>query len=78
MQPLDQAISLGGAAFILYGYFQLQRGRMSREQRSFNIINLVGSVMLTYAALRTLNYGVIMLEGAWALLSIPGSIKRAG
>jgi hypothetical protein len=76
MNTLDQSISLVGAALILFGYFQLQCGRMSRTQRSFNVINLVGSALLTYAATRQLNYGVILLEGCWAILSIPGSVRR--
>lgn len=75
MQLLDQLVSLVGAALILAAYVALQRGTLPRESRAYNALNLVGSVLLTYAAVRNWNLGFIILEGAWALLSLPGTIR---
>ncbi len=61
---------------ILYAYLALQRGWMRREDRAFNAINLGGSVLLTYAAVKNWNLGFIILEGSWALLSIPGAFAK--
>ena len=76
MQLLDQLVSLVGAALILAAYVALQRGWLSRESRAYNALNLVGSLFLTYAAVRNWNLGFIILEASWALLSLPGTFRR--
>jgi hypothetical protein len=76
MPLLDQLASVVGAVFILAAYVALQRGRWSRESRTFNAVNLCGSLLLTYSAIRTWNVGFIILEGSWALLSLPGTLRR--
>jgi hypothetical protein len=75
MQLLDQLVSLAGAALILAAYVGLQRGWLPRERRAYNALNFVGSTLLTYAAVRNWNLGFVILEGAWALLSLPGTIR---
>lgn len=64
-----------GAVLILSGYLALQRGWLGRETRAYNALNFFGSLLLTYAAVRNWNLGFIVLEGAWALLSLPGTIR---
>ena len=75
-----QIISLIGAALILGAYLAFQRGWLERADRSFHALNLVGSALLTVVAVANWQLGFIILEGAWALLSIPGTIRppRAG
>ena len=75
MQLLDQIVSMAGAVLILSGYLALQRGWLSRETRAYNALNFFGSAMLTYAAVRNWNLGFVILEGSWALLSLPGTIR---
>jgi hypothetical protein len=75
MRLLDQLVSLVGAALILAAYVALQRGWLLRETRAYNALNLVGSSLLTYSAVRNWNLGFVILEGAWALLSLPGTIR---
>lgn len=77
MHIIDQLASLAGAALILAAYLALQRGWMRRESRAYNAINLVGSIALTYSAVRAGNLGFIILEGSWALLSLPGTLRPA-
>ena len=74
MQLLDQLVSIVGAALILGAYVALQRDWLPRESRAYNALNFVGSAFLTYAAVRNWNLGFVILEGAWALLSLPGTI----
>ena len=71
-----QIISLVGAAMILAGYIGLQLGRFSREDRLFNMLNFAGSALLTWVAVNDWRFGFIVLEAAWALLSIPGMFRR--
>ena len=75
MRLLDQLVSLVGAVLILAAYLALQRSWLPRESRAFNAMNFVGSALLTYAAVRNGNLGFIVLEGTWALLSLPGTIR---
>ena len=77
MQLLDQLISIAGAAMVLGAYLGLQRGWLRREDRAYNALNLFGSLMLTYVAVIDRRIGFILLEGAWALLSLPGTIARS-
>lgn len=71
-----QTISLLGASLILAAYIGLQFGRMNRDDRIFNILNFVGSALLAWVAVVDWRLGFILLEGAWALLSIPGMFRR--
>lgn len=75
MPLLDQLASLVGAALILGAYIALQRGWLPRESRQYNALNLVGSLLLTWSAVRDWNLGFIILEASWALLSLPGTIR---
>jgi hypothetical protein len=76
MELLDQLVSLVGAALILAAYVLLQHGRLLPESRAYSALNFVGSALLAYVAVRNRNLGFILLEGAWALLSLPGTIRR--
>ncbi|MFL6527048.1 MAG: hypothetical protein ACJ8IQ_03005 [Chthoniobacterales bacterium] len=71
-----QILSLVGAAVILTAYIGLQVGRFTQKDRLFNAMNFLGSAMLTWVALEDWRIGFIVLEGAWALLSIPGMFRR--
>jgi hypothetical protein len=76
MRLFDQIVSLLGAALILAAYVALQRGWLPRESRAYNALNFVGSALLTYVAVQDRRVGFIILEGAWALLSMPGMFRR--
>ncbi len=72
-----QSLSLLGAALILAGYIGLQLGRFTRHDRLFNALNFVGSAVLTWVAVIDWRVGFIILEAAWALLSVPGMVRRS-
>jgi hypothetical protein len=72
---INQIISIAGAAMILGAYLAFQRRWLDRGNRSFHALNFVGSALLTVVAVQDGRIGFIVLEGAWALLSIPGTIK---
>ncbi len=73
---LYQVISLLGAILVLSGYVALQRGWLAGDDRLFNLLNFVGAGLLTWVAVVDRRIGFIILEGAWALLSLPGAIRR--
>ncbi len=74
---LDQLISIIGAVVILGAYLALQRGWLDSKDRSYSAMNFVGAALLTWVALADRRWGFILLEGTWALLSVPGMLRRA-
>jgi len=73
---VEQLVSIAGALLVLAAYAALQRGTLSRESRAFNAMNFTGSALLTVVAVAHRQWGFILLEGAWALLSVPGMVRR--
>jgi hypothetical protein len=71
-----QVISVVGALLVLAGYAALQSGALSRESRLFNAVNFFGLALLAWVAVRDRRWGFILLEGVWALLSLPGMVRR--
>ncbi len=74
--PFNQAVSVLGSLLILGAYFALQRGFLRADQRGYSAINFVGAALLAYVAVMERQLGFIVLEGTWALLSIPGMLRR--
>jgi hypothetical protein len=72
---LFQVMSLLGAFMVLGAYVALQRGWLTGDDRLFNLLNFVGAGMLTWVAIEDRRIGFILLEGAWALLSLPGALR---
>jgi hypothetical protein len=70
-----QAMSLLGAFMVLGAYVALQRGWLRGDDRLFNLLNFIGAGMLTWVAIEDRRIGFILLEGAWALLSLPGAFR---
>jgi hypothetical protein len=70
-----QLISLTGAVLVLVAYFAYQQGWIGRENRWYNLMNLVGSGLLAWVAIADRRWGFILLEVLWALFSIPPLIK---
>jgi hypothetical protein len=65
-----QILSLLGAVQVLFAYIANQSGRLSAGSRRYSALNALGSGLLAYVALRELNYGFILLEGVWAMVSV--------
>lgn len=66
----DQVVSLFGAFCILLAYAtdSLRPGYMSRW--TFQSLNAAGSLGLLIAAVVNVQYGFIVLEGVWFLISL--------
>ncbi|HJU90804.1 MAG TPA: hypothetical protein VJ672_15550 [Gemmatimonadaceae bacterium] len=71
-----QVMALLGAVLVLGAYAALQRGWLRAEQRLFSALNFVGAGLLTWVAAIDGRIGFILLEGTWALMSLPGLLRR--
>ena len=77
---VGQIVSLIGAALILAAFGAQQAGRLRPEAPAYLLLNLLGSIILTYFAVEARNLGLIALEGSWAAISIVSlvrSLRRA-
>jgi hypothetical protein len=68
---LDQIVSLIGAILILAAYVGHQRGVLSSARATYHWMNFLGAVALTVVAFRAQQWGFVLLEGAWAAVSVP-------
>jgi hypothetical protein len=75
-----QLISVLGALAILGAYAASQVGLVDRSKLYYQVANFLGSAALAVAAVIAWQPGFILLEGAWALMSLWGiaTILRGG
>ena len=66
---MDQVVQVVGALLILAGFAGLQLGRISAVSRTYLWLNLVGSAVLAALALHEEQWGFLLLETVWAIVS---------
>jgi hypothetical protein len=74
---MDQVIQIIGAVLVLVGYVLSQTGRVDGSARSYLIINLVGSGFLAVAAALGHQWGFLLLNGTWAVISAVNLVRGA-
>lgn len=72
---MDQLVQLVGAVLILVAFAGVQFGRVDPASRAYLWLNLVGSVILAGLAWHERQYGFLLLEGVWAIVSAWGLIQ---
>ena len=71
---LVQAISVLGALLILGAFAANLLQWMNTSNLWYSLLNFVGSAILLVVAVLDQQFGFILLEGAWALVSLWGII----
>ncbi len=75
---MDQVVQMAGAILILIGFVGAQRGRLDPQSLPYLVVNFVGSVLLCATALASRDWGFVLLEGVWAIVSLVGLVKYRG
>jgi hypothetical protein len=71
-----QAIQLIGAALILVAYALAQLGTLGPRGAPFLLLNLAGALILAGSAFDEEQWGFLVLEIAWAAISVAGLFRR--
>ena len=69
---MDQVIQVVGALLILAAFAAVQFEWMQPSSRLYLALNLVGSAILAVLAFSASQWGFILLEGVWAIVSAWG------
>lgn len=69
---MDQVIQVVGALLILAAFAAVQFERMRPDSRLYLALNLVGSIILAALAVHASQWGFLLLEGVWAIVSAWG------
>jgi hypothetical protein len=74
---LAQLLQVTGALAILSAFALSQAGRLETRSRSYLVLNLLGSAVLSAEAAVAHEFGFLLLEGSWAVLSMAGLTRLA-
>lgn len=64
-----------GVSLILVAYFLAEINKISNKDLTFILLNLTGSLLACFASILLKYVPFIILEGAWALISLGSLVK---
>jgi protein-S-isoprenylcysteine O-methyltransferase Ste14 len=70
----EQAVQIVGAILILVGFVLSQLRRLAQDSYPYLLANLAGAIILTVDAWRGRQWGFVLLEGVWSLVSLWGVV----
>jgi hypothetical protein len=73
---VHQLVQIAGALLILSGFVLAQFGVLDPRSPWYLVVNLVGSAVLTVDALREAQWGFVLLELVWAIVSAIGLARH--
>lgn len=69
---MDQVVQVVGALLILAAFAAVQFKRWEPDSRAYLSLNLLGSAILAVLAVEASQWGFVLLETVWALVSAWG------
>jgi hypothetical protein len=71
-----QIVSIAGSLMILAAYAANQTGRWTAARLEYMVLNLVGSAILAVVAVVEEQWGFLLLESVWAIVSAYALLRR--
>jgi hypothetical protein len=73
---MGQLVQIIGALLILAAYTAAQVHLLDQRSYAYILLNLVGSAILAVLAFEEQQWGFLLLEGVWALVSLGSLVAR--
>jgi hypothetical protein len=70
-------VQLTGSLFVLAAFVAALTGRLPQSSYRYLAANAVGSTVLTATAVVSLEWGFLLLEGTWAVVSVYSIVRKA-
>jgi len=71
-----QFIGFIGMIFIVYAYFLTQADKISHTSMKYQLLNLIGAILLIISLLVHFNLGSFLIEVFWIIITIYGTLKN--
>jgi hypothetical protein len=71
-----QIVSIVGSLMILSAYAANQTGRWTATRLEYMVLNLLGAAVLAVVAAVEEQWGFLLLEGVWAIVSAYALLRR--
>ena len=72
---LVQGISVVGACVVLYAFYMQQQGTWRANEIRYLACNFVGTAVLTVVAWIGSQWGFVLIEAIWAIVSFRGLVR---
>ncbi|GLX08085.1 MULTISPECIES: hypothetical protein [unclassified Microbispora] len=72
---MDQVLQIAGAVLILGAFLLSQMNVLDNRSKIYLTLNLVGSAVLAWLAYADDDWGFLLLEGVWAIVSAVGLVQ---
>lgn len=78
MPPIDFFLVIGfiGALLILIGFILNELHRLTADSRAYDVLNLVGSLLLLIYAIAGQVWPFVLLNSIWALVALRDVVKK--
>jgi hypothetical protein len=73
---MDQLVQVLASLVVLAAFVAGQRGVLAPTSRSYLALNLAGSAVLAALAALAAQWGFLLLEAVWAVVSAWGLVRR--
>ena len=74
---MHDAVQIAGSLLILAAFVASLGGRLQQSSYPYLAVNAAGSAALAATAVASREWGFILLEGVWALVSLWSIVRKA-